>query len=82
VITGRGHALYASRMLGALLLNRSQHACPERSPARRRGVADLKLACRTESILRHLLIGVSSGEVRSRKNGQNNSRRGGDGSLY
>jgi hypothetical protein len=59
VITGRGPALYISRMLSALLLNRSPQACPERSPARGRGVADLKLACRTESILRHLLIGVS-----------------------
>jgi hypothetical protein len=43
VITRRGHAHYMSRMLGALLLNRCPQACPERSPARGRGVADLKL---------------------------------------
>jgi hypothetical protein len=43
VTAGRGHALHISRMLGALLLNRCPQACPERSPARGRGVADLKL---------------------------------------
>ena len=40
---GRGHALYIPRMLGALLLNRCPQACPERSPARGRDVADLKI---------------------------------------